>query len=70
MAWALVGLNRQPMADRVWSVAVDADPNAVETLGDTLAQKGNAKDAHALWAKLAATSPAYADKVNLQKKLR
>jgi tetratricopeptide (TPR) repeat protein len=70
MAWALVGLNRQPMADRVWSVAVEADPQAVETLGDMLASKGNAKDAHALWAKLAATSPAYADRVNLQKKLR
>jgi tetratricopeptide (TPR) repeat protein len=69
MAWALVGLNRQPMADRVWSVAVEADPKAVETLGDLLAAKGNAKDARALWAKLAATSPAYAEKANLQKKL-
>lgn len=70
MAWALVGLNRQPMADRVWTVAVQADPQAVEVLGDTLAKKGNAQDAHAVWAKLAQTSPAYADKVNLQKKLR
>jgi tetratricopeptide (TPR) repeat protein len=70
MAWALVGLNRQPMADRVWSVAVQSDPKAVETLGDTLAEKGNAKEAHALWAKLAETSPAYAEKANLQKKLR
>ena len=70
MAWALVGLNRQPMADRVWGVAVEADPQAVETLGDTLVKKGNAQDAHALWAKLAATSPAYAEKANLQKKLR
>ncbi len=69
MAWALVGLNRQPMADRVWSVAVQADPQAVETLGDTLAKKGNAKDARALWAKLAETAPAYAEKANLQKKL-
>jgi tetratricopeptide (TPR) repeat protein len=70
MAWALVGLNRQPMAERVWSVAVQADPQAVETLGDTLAKEGNPKDAHALWAKLAETSPAYAAKANLQKKLR
>jgi tetratricopeptide (TPR) repeat protein len=70
MAWALVGLNRQPMADRVWSVAVQADPHAVETLGDTLLQKGNSKDARALWAKLAATAPAYAEKANLQKKLQ
>jgi len=69
MAWALVGLNRQPMADRVWSVAVQADPQAVETLGDTLAKKGNPKDAQALWAKLAETSPAYAEKANLKKKL-
>ena len=69
MAWALVGLNRQPMADRVWSVAVDSDPQAVDALGDLLAKKGNAKEAQALWAKLAATSPAYAQKANLQKKL-
>ncbi len=69
MAWALVGLGRQPMADRVWSVAVEADPRAVDTLGDLLAQKGNAKDAQALWTKLARTSPAYAEKANLQKKL-
>ncbi len=69
MAWALVGLNRQPMAERVWSVAVDADPQAVDTLGDFLAKEGNTKDAQALWAKLAATSPAYAQKANLQKKL-
>lgn len=69
MAWALVGLGRQPMADRVWGVAVEADPKAVDTLGDVLAQRGNAKDARALWAKLASTSPAYAEKANLQKKL-
>jgi tetratricopeptide (TPR) repeat protein len=69
MAWALVGLNRQPMADRVWSVAVDSDPQAVDALGDLLAKKGNAKEAQALWAKLATTSPAYAQKANLQKKL-
>lgn len=70
MAWALVGLNRQPMADRVWGVAVAADPKAVESLGDVLAKAGNAKEARALWAKLAATAPAYAEKANLQAKLR
>ncbi|HXX31610.1 MAG TPA: hypothetical protein VEJ89_12985 [Myxococcaceae bacterium] len=70
MAWALVGLNRQPMADRVWSVAVQSDPAAVEQLGDLLAKKGNTQEARALWGKLAATSPAYAQKVNLQKKLQ
>ncbi len=69
MAWALVGLGRQPMADRVWSVAVEADPRAVDRLGDLLALKGNAKDAQALWAKLAASSPAYAEKADLRKKL-
>jgi tetratricopeptide (TPR) repeat protein len=70
MAWALVGLNRQPMADRVWGVAVQADPQAVETLGDTLLQKGNPQAARALWAKLAETAPAYADKANLKRKLQ
>jgi tetratricopeptide (TPR) repeat protein len=70
MAWALVGLGRQPMADRVWSVAVEADPRAVDNLGDFLATRGNDKDAQALWAKLAATSPAYAEKASLKKKLR
>lgn len=70
MAWALVGLGRQPMADRVWGVAVEADPKAVDSLGDFLASKGNDKDAQALWAKLAATSPAYAEKASLKKKLR
>ena len=70
MAWALVELNRQPMADRVWGVAVESDPAAVDKLGDLLAKKGNTKDARALWAKLAASSPAYAQSANLQQKLR
>jgi len=70
MAWALVELNRQPMADRVWGVAVESDPAAVDKLGDLLAKKGNAKDARALWAKLAASSPAYAQQADLAKKLR
>jgi tetratricopeptide (TPR) repeat protein len=70
MAWALVGLNRQPMADRVWGVAVEGDPKAVEALGDVLASAGNTKEARALWTKLAATAPAYAEKANLQAKLR
>jgi tetratricopeptide (TPR) repeat protein len=70
MAWALVGLNRQPMAERVWGVAVEADPAAVDALGDLLARKGNTKDARALWTKLEATSPAYAQKASLEKKLR
>ncbi len=64
MAWSLVGLNKQPMADRVWSVAVDADASAVDKLGDTLKAKGDANGAKALWTKLAASAPAYAPKLS------
>jgi hypothetical protein len=70
MAWALVGLQRQPMADRVWSVAVSADPAAVEKLGDVLAGKGDKTGAKALWKKLAETAPAYAQSSGLSAKLR
>ncbi|HYR54822.1 MAG TPA: hypothetical protein VEM39_01815 [Myxococcaceae bacterium] len=70
MAWALVGLQRQPMADRVWSVAVGADPGAVEKLGDALAGKGDKSGAKALWKKLAETAPAYAQGSGLAAKLR
>jgi len=59
MAWSLVKLNKQPMADRVWSVAVSADPAAVDKLGDVLAAKGDKAGAKALWAKLAETAPSY-----------
>ena len=69
MAWALVGMNRQPMADRIWQVAVGADPAAVDQLGETLKAKGNVEGAKALWAKLAQTDPSYAAKANLQGKL-
>jgi tetratricopeptide (TPR) repeat protein len=68
MAWALVGLGR-PMAARVWGVAVQADPAAVEKLGDTLKSKGDAKGAKALWEKLAADAPNYPNKAALQAKL-
>ena len=70
MAWALVGLQRQPMADQVWSVAVGADPGAVEKLGDALAGKGDKSGAKALWKKLAETAPAYAQGSGLAAKLR
>ncbi len=70
MAWALVGLKRLPMADTVWSVAVNADPAAVDKLGDTLAGKGDKAGAKALWKKLAEASPAYAQTVGLGAKLR
>lgn len=68
MAWALVGLGR-PMATRVWSVAVQSDPAAVEKLGDTLKAKGDAKGAKALWEKLASDAPDYSGKAGLQAKL-
>jgi len=69
MAWAMVGLNRQPMADRVWMVAVSSDPGAVDHLGDLLKQKGDEKGAKALWAKLKASAPDYAASSGLDKKL-
>jgi tetratricopeptide (TPR) repeat protein len=68
MAWALVGLGR-PMATRVWGVAVQSDPGAVEKLGDTLKAKGDEKGAKALWEKLAADAPDYSGKAGLQAKL-
>ncbi|MCP3144296.1 tetratricopeptide repeat protein [Pyxidicoccus xibeiensis] len=68
MAWALVGLGR-PMAARVWGVAVQSDPAAVEKLGDTLKTKGDAKGAKALWEKLASDAPDYSNKAGLQAKL-
>lgn len=68
MAWSLVGLGR-PMAERIWGVAVGADPKAVESLGDTLQAKGDAKGAKALWAKLKDSAPDYANKAALEAKL-
>ena len=69
MAWALVGLNRQPMADNVWRVAVTSDPAAVDALGDRLSKSGNKESARALWTKLQATAPDYAASSGVQKKL-
>jgi Flp pilus assembly protein TadD len=68
MAWALVGLGRGAMADRVWGVAVSSDAAAVEKLGDTLLSKGDAKGAKAVWAKLLASAPDYPNKSSLQAK--
>jgi tetratricopeptide (TPR) repeat protein len=68
MAWALVGLNKQPMADRVWQVAVGADAAAVDQLGDALKGHGDAAGAQALWSKLAQSAPDYAAKVGLKDK--
>jgi len=69
MAWALVGLQRQPMADNVWRVAVTSDPAAVDALGDRLSKAGNKESARALWTKLQATAPDYAASSGVQKKL-
>ncbi len=69
LAWALVGLQRQPMADNVWKVAVGSDPAAVDALGDRLSKAGNKESARALWNKLQASAPDYASKSDVQKKL-
>jgi hypothetical protein len=69
LAWALVGLQRQPMADNVWRVAVTSDPASVDALGDRLSKAGNRDGARALWTKLQATAPDYASQSGVQKKL-
>jgi tetratricopeptide (TPR) repeat protein len=70
MAWALVGMKRQPMADNIWRVAVTSDPAAVDALGDRLLQKGNAADAQALWTRLVASAPEYSARSGVGKKLK
>ena len=70
MAWALVGMKRQPMADNIWRVAVTSDPAAVDALGDRLIQRGNGADAQALWTKLMASAPEYSARSGLDKKLK
>jgi tetratricopeptide (TPR) repeat protein len=69
MAWALVGLQRQPMADNVWRVAVTSDPASVDALGDRLSKAGNKESARALWTKLQGSDPDYASRSGMQKKL-
>lgn len=69
LAWALVGLQRQPMADNVWRVAVSSDPASVDALGDRLSKAGNTESARALWTKLLASAPDYASRSGVQKKL-
>jgi tetratricopeptide (TPR) repeat protein len=67
MAWSLVKLGRQPMADNIWGVAA-GDPAAIDALGDALAKKGNAADAKGVWTKLKDTVPAYAPKLEAKLK--
>jgi tetratricopeptide (TPR) repeat protein len=62
MAWAMIRLNRQPMADNVWRAAVEA-PDAVSALGDTLKAKGDAEGAKAVWQRLKETVPSYAPRL-------
>jgi tetratricopeptide (TPR) repeat protein len=69
MAWALVGLQRQPMADNIWRVAVESDPAAVDALGDRLLAKGNRAGAKALWTRLLGTAPGYPARTKVQEKL-
>ncbi len=69
MAWALVGLKRQPMADRVWDVAVSSNPESVDALGKALQARGDAAGARSVWTKLAATNPAYAQQAGLKARL-
>lgn len=63
MAWTMVKLNRQPMADNVWRAAAET-PDAIAALGDTLKSKGDAEGAKALWQRLKDTVPAYAPKLD------
>lgn len=63
MAWAMVKLNKQPMADNVWRVAGQS-PEAIDALGDMLKAKGDADQAKAVWQKLADTVPPYASKLS------
>jgi tetratricopeptide (TPR) repeat protein len=53
MAWALLGLGKQPMADRVFGVAVATSRASVTQLASTLRGKGDAAGAAKLEAKLA-----------------
>lgn len=62
MAWTMVKLNRQPMADNVWRVATQT-PDAVVALGDALKARGDAEGAKAVWQRLAQTVPSYAPKL-------
>ncbi|MFO0601459.1 MAG: hypothetical protein U0228_39525 [Myxococcaceae bacterium] len=62
MAWTMVKLNRQPMADNVWRVATQT-PDAVAELGDALKAAGDVEGARALWTRLRDTVPSYAPRL-------
>lgn len=67
MAWTLVKLGRQPMADNVWGVAAQ-DPASIDALGDALHKLGDKEGAKGVWTKLKDTVPAYAGKVDAKLK--
>ncbi|MDP1826373.1 MAG: hypothetical protein Q8L48_24105 [Archangium sp.] len=62
MAWTMIKLNRQPMADNVWRVASQT-PDAVVELGDSLKAKGDVEGARAVWQRLKDTVPEYGPKL-------
>ncbi len=62
IAWAMVKLNKQPMADNVWRVA-SANPEAIEALGDGVKAKGDEAQAKEIWKRLGDTVPSYAAKL-------
>lgn len=62
MAWTMIKLDRQPMADNVWRVASQS-PEAIDALAENLKAKGDAEGARAVWTRLKDTVPAYASKL-------
>lgn len=62
MAWTMIKLNRQPMADNVWRVATQT-PDAIVELGDALKAKGDVEGARAVWTRLKETVPSYAGRL-------
>lgn len=63
MAWTMIRLNRQPMADNVWRAALE-NPEAISALGDTLKAKGDAEGARAVWQHLKESMPSYAPQLD------
>ena len=61
---------QKPAADRIWTVAVTSDPSAVDALGRTLRDRGDAKGAKAIWSRLAASDPGYAERAGLLDRLK
>ncbi len=62
IAWAMVKLNKQPMADNVWRVASER-PEAIDALADGVKAKGDGDQAKEIWKRLADTVPTYAGKL-------